>query len=77
MSNMPKMQPEEKVCGTCRSIVQGPIDPQNITTRRYECRRFPPQMIPLGPGQINVMYPVINQQMPGCGEHKVLLAMNS
>jgi hypothetical protein len=76
MNDKLKMQPEEKVCGTCRSIVQGAIDPQNITTRRYECRRFPPQMVLVGPGQVNVMYPVINPQMPGCNEHKGLLAVN-
>ena len=75
MNDTLKMQPPEKVCGTCQSIVQRATDPQKIGVKNFECRRFPPQTVFMG--QIVVLYPPVALELPGCDEHKAKGAVNT
>lgn len=71
------MNMTQNTCGTCKHIVVGDVNPQNVTQKQYQCRRFPPIPVVLaaGPQGINmsVMYPPVTPAFPACAEHGVKL----
>ncbi len=74
--NQPTIKPEEKTCGTCRSIVKVANNAQQIGQDNYQCRCMPPMMIVFGPGQATVTYPSVHLEFPACDQHKPREAAN-
>lgn len=61
----------EKRCESCKHSAP-PMDPQAKANGLLDCRRYPPQVVIPGPGQVLSTFPVVGPDA-SCGEWLVKL----